>query len=188
MDEQDLSRLAPYERTTRAWMSARGADLDAQATVHLLDRTCGDVIAALEGEALRPLGLSHARFVLLLTLLISGPRETRELANIMRVSRPAIVSVVDTLERTGLVRRRRCSEDRRLVSVRITKAGQELTEKAQQAWHEGEKAVASVLRPEEQRLLVDLLRRLDCGVYRSGRLAIPVAEAPTLWDPEAEDG
>ncbi|MEX2247920.1 MAG: MarR family winged helix-turn-helix transcriptional regulator [Dehalococcoidia bacterium] len=181
------AKMPPYEIVVREFMRARGHDLDAQAVVFQIDRVSMDILAAMETEALRPLGLSRAGFVLLMTLLIAGPRETRELARIQRVSRPAIVSCVDTLERNGLVRRRRMGQDRRLVSVAITKAGRSLAEQAIKAWHACEQAVASVLTVEEQRMLADLLRKVACGAYGSGKLDVPVAKRPELWDPDREE-
>jgi DNA-binding MarR family transcriptional regulator len=151
-----------YEQRVREHFAPRGVDLDAQAALFLLFRTNTDTIAAME-PSLRPYGLTHAGFVLMMTLWIGGPQETRDLARVQRVSRPAIVSAVDTLERRGLVRRVRSKVDRRLVSIELTAKGETTIEAAQQAWHACEKAIASALTKREQRSFAEMLRRIGAA-------------------------
>src|SRR5207253_10208774 len=107
--------LPPYEQELRAFLAPLGVDLDAQAVVFQLYRTSTDVIAALEAKALRPLGLSHTGFALLVTIWVGGPQEVRSLARKHRLSKPSITSAIGTLERMGLVARERSrSEERRV--------------------------------------------------------------------------
>ena len=91
----------PYEQHIQTFLARTGTDLDAQAAVFNLDHAAMDVIATMEGLALRRHGLTHAGFVVLMTIWISGPRETRELAAVLRVTRGAIVGSVNTLEKKG---------------------------------------------------------------------------------------
>src|SRR3989454_12722751 len=105
--------LPPYEQELRAFLAPLGVDLDAQAVVFQLYRTSTDVIAALEAKALRPLGLSHTGFALLVTIWVGGPQEAPGLARQQRPTTPSIVSATGTLERIGLVPRGRPTEDPR---------------------------------------------------------------------------
>jgi DNA-binding MarR family transcriptional regulator len=84
----------------------------------------------------------------------------------VRVSRPAIVSAVDTLAKSELVRRIRSNEDRRLVSVQLTPAGTRLVGRAHQRWHREERRTAAVLTRVEQRTLARLLRKLRSAISR----------------------
>lgn len=149
-----------YETLLREFFRSREVDLDAQAVIYNLYRTATDVVAVMESSVLQPCGLTHAGFVLLMTLWIGGPREVRALARVQRVSRPAIVSAVDTLERAGLVRRVRSKQDRRLVRVEITTAGRSLVERVQSQQHRFERTVSGVLSRAERRMLSGLLRRI----------------------------
>src|SRR5262249_8646015 len=124
----------------------------------------------MEAAALRPRGLSHAGFALLMTLWVSGPREVRTLARIHHLSKPSIVSAIGTLERSGLVRRQRASEDRRLGRGLLPPAGRRLIDRAQTALHRCERLLTDGLAPAEQRQLADWLRRIG-DVARSGALA-----------------
>lgn len=146
------------EQRFRDFFGPRGVDLDAQAVVFNLFRTQADVFSTIETLALRPLGLTHAGFVLLMSLWTHGPLETRVLARVQGVSRPAIVSAVDTLERRSLVRRRRSDEDRRLVAIELTPAGERLVEQAQRRTHELELELMDVVSRREQKALAHALR------------------------------
>jgi MarR family transcriptional regulator, organic hydroperoxide resistance regulator len=155
--------LLPYEQHMRTFLARTGTDLDAQAAVFNLHHAAMDVMATMDGIALRPHDLTHAGFVVLMTIWITGPRETRELAAILRVTRGAIVGSVNTLERRGLVRRIRSKIDRRLVTLELTDSGLDLVIRVQKDWHALEVEVTSGLTVEEQRILASLLRRMAAG-------------------------
>ena len=147
----------------KTFFARAGANLDAQAAVFNLDHAAMDVIATMEGLALRPHNLSHAGFLVLMTLWITGPRETRELAAVLRVTRGAVVGSVNTLERRGLVRRIRSTIDRRLVTLELTRAGLDLVTRVQKDWHALEVEVTRGLTIEEQRTLAHLSRKMAAG-------------------------
>ena len=153
----------PYEQLIRTVLASTGTDLDAQAAVFNLDHAVMDVIATMEALALRPHELTHAGFVVLMTLWITGPRETRELAAVLRVTKGAIVGSVNTLEKRGLVRRLRSDIDRRLVSVELTDTGLDLVMRVQKDWHALEVEVTRGLTVEEQRTLASLCRKMAAG-------------------------
>jgi DNA-binding MarR family transcriptional regulator len=176
--------IPPYEKIVRDFLETRDTDLDAQAVVFNLDHTALDVLSTLEGIALRPHDLTHAGFVLLMTLWITGPRETRELAAALRVTKGAIVGAVDTLERRGLVERERSNVDRRLVAVRLTDRGTELIARVQKHWHALEREVTRDLSEREQRMLAALCRKVARSARRLRRDRANGTTATRLPDPE----
>ena len=149
------------EQRFRDFIAARGADLDAQAVVYNLSHAARDVISVVDAAALHTAGLTHAGYVILMTIWISGPQETRELAVAQRVTKGAIVNAVHTLQRAGFVCRTRSEADRRLVSVELTEKGRALIEAVHKIWNEWERKVASALTRDEQRELVRMLRLLS---------------------------
>jgi DNA-binding MarR family transcriptional regulator len=176
--------LPPYEKSIRDFLAARGTDLDAQAVVFNLDHTSLDVLSTLEGIALRPHELTHAGFVVLMTLWMTGARETRELAAALRVTKGAIVGAVDTLERRELVERERSSVDRRLVAVRLTDRGAELIARVQKDWHTLEREVTGGLTQREQRTLAALCRKVARSARRLRRERVNGMTATRLPEPE----
>ena len=152
--------IPPFEESMREFLSARGTDADAQSVVYNLDHGALSVVSTLELLALRPHDLTHAGFVVLMSVWITGPRETRELAAILRVTKGAIVGAVDTLERRGLVARERSLEDRRFVTVKLTDEGTDLISRVQKDWHALEREVTADLTDRERRTLAALCRKV----------------------------
>ena len=150
-----------FECHMQAFLGRRGTEIDAQAVVFNLDHGAAEVITTLEGLALRPHELTHAGFVLLMTLWITGPRETRELASVLRVTKGAIVGAVKTLERRDLVSRERSVVDKRLVTVTLTAGGRTLITRVQKDWRALEAEVTSELTTVEKRTLADLCRKMS---------------------------
>lgn len=68
------------------------------------------------------LGLTQARWRILLELSRNGPVTQRDLAGHLGVEGPTLVRLLDKLEANGLVKRRECPEDRRAKRVSLTKA------------------------------------------------------------------
>jgi DNA-binding MarR family transcriptional regulator len=172
-----------FEQHLRDFLAERGADPDAVSTVFNLDHTSMDVLSTMEAVALRPHDLSHAGFVMMMTLWVTGPRETRELASVLRVTKGAVVGAVDTLQRRGLVRRQRSEADKRLVTMELTAEGAEVIARAQRDWHAMEREVSAALTPDEQLTFASLCRKLSAGA-RQVRQAHREAGAPALPDPD----
>ena len=122
-----------------------------RAADSVASRTIGPMTAA---------GLTPSQFGVLETLYHLGPLLVSQLADKHLKSRNNFTVVVDNLEKQGLVRRERSSEDRRAVWVHLTEAGRE---KIEQIIPEHVQVVVQdmdVLNAEEQEQLGALLRRL----------------------------
>lgn len=79
------------------------------------------VFVARSGTGIRDLGPTAS--MTLLTLEVHGPQRVTELASAEGVTQPSMSGIVSSLERAGLVERRRDPHDRRVVLVDITAAG-----------------------------------------------------------------
>jgi DNA-binding MarR family transcriptional regulator len=137
-----------------------GTDQEAMDVVLGVIRLANRLVGDLETEVHRPMGWSWAGFRILFTLWVAGPLEPRALAHLSAVTRASISSVLNTLERDGLVERRRESSDRRMVTVVLTTSGRRQTAEAFRRQNERERQWVSALEPAEQRELARLLHRL----------------------------
>jgi len=99
------------------------ADLDALRSSFDLIRASTRLVQRLEAEVHREAGWSMAGFRVMFCVWVGGELEPRDIARLSGLSRAAVSSVLNTLERDGLVERFRESEDRRLVTVRLTPDG-----------------------------------------------------------------
>ena len=99
----------------------------------------------------------------MLAVLVMGPLEPRQVAPLAGVSRASISAVLNTLERDGLVERRRDSADRRVVTIVLTELGkaQLLSTYAEQ--HVVEREWAATLSTSEIKQFTGLLRKMLAG-------------------------
>jgi DNA-binding MarR family transcriptional regulator len=139
---------------------APGTDLDAMTVVFNVIRLANRMVWDLESTVHRRRGWSWAGFRILFTLWIAGPLEPRALARLSAVTRASISSVLNTLERDGLVDRRRDSPDRRIVTVDLTDEGRAQVAEAFREHNAREQAWVSTLAPGERVALAGMLHRL----------------------------
>ena len=100
--------------------------LEAEVFLNLM-RTADALSRGVE-EILKLAGLSHTQYNVLHILRGAGEQGLccREVAERMITRDPDITRLLDRMERRGLLTRRRDSNDRRVITVRITTAGQKL--------------------------------------------------------------
>jgi MarR family transcriptional regulator, 2-MHQ and catechol-resistance regulon repressor len=109
-------------------------------------------------------GLTEGQFGVLEALHHLGPLKLSELARKHLRSPNNLTVIVNNLEKLGLVERKRSKNDKRVIYVHLTDAGEA---RITQLFPQHAAAVArelSVLSPEEQALLDTLLRRLGKGI------------------------
>jgi DNA-binding MarR family transcriptional regulator len=114
-----------------------------------LSRATPRLVADFETTVQRPHGVSWAGFRLLFCLQVSGPLQSGELARLLFTTPPTVSSVVNTLERRGLVRRERLDHDRRLVEVHLTPAGRRLVAGLSRQQHERERRWVDGVDPDD---------------------------------------
>ena len=157
--------VGEFERLFRTWAvrTEPSTDVEAISLVLLLSRLSTQVLNELDTLVHRPRGWSWSGFRIMLAVLVMGPLEPRQVAPLAGVSRASISAVLNTLERDGLVERRRDSADRRVVTIVLTRAGQDqvLTTYAEQ--HLLEREWAQTLSRDEIRVFTDLLRKMLAG-------------------------
>jgi MarR family transcriptional regulator, transcriptional regulator for hemolysin len=91
----------------------------------LVSRTAKELGRAFD-DALAAVGGSTSTWLVLLALKTGGHRTQGELAEAIGVRQPTITHHLDGMERTGLVRREREPENRRVQRVTLTETGEQL--------------------------------------------------------------
>ena len=138
------------------------ADLDALRASFDLIRASTRLVQRLEAEVHREAGWSMAGFRVMFCVWVGGELEPRDIARLSGLSRAAVSSVLNTLERDGLVARFRESDDRRLVTVRLTSDGAERLVAAYRRQNEVEQDFFGALSAADRRRLArDLAGLLD---------------------------
>ena len=117
--------------------------------------------------------LTLSQFGVLEALYHLGPLCQGELSQKLLKSTGNMTMVVDNLEKSGLVRRVRSAEDRRMISIELTQAGKALIERVLPVHVASIVAELSVLTPAEQATLGEICRKLGKG--KAGLPAGPAA-------------
>lgn len=122
-----------------------------------------DTIDSRLRSALREEGLTVSQLGVLEALMHIGPMVQSELAEKLLTSPSNLTTVLDNLERDGMVRRQRSTEDRRQVEVSLTSDGRELIEDVFPSHAQRITRLFGALNPEEQEELGRLCRKLGRG-------------------------
>lgn len=92
-------------------------------------------------EALRPYGLTHGQFSLLVALSRPAPHAMGPVAAMLAMDRTTLTANVKPLERRGLVTVAASKDDRRNRVLMLTAAGHKLLEAALPAWRATHEAI-----------------------------------------------
>lgn len=114
----------------------------------------------LESEVHRPSGVSFAGYSVLFAIRAIGTAFPNELARLANVSTASMSSLLNTLQRDGLIVRRPDTDDRRRTIVELTENGERLLEKLFAANNRREVHWVSELSSGERMLLSEMLRKL----------------------------
>lgn len=111
-------------------------------------------------SATDPEGLTLSQYGLIEPLLQAEGTGVQDLADQAGVKAPTATRVLDTLERRGLVIRKRSEQDRRAVEVVLTPAGRVALSERHHWMRKCEQALFGQLTVRERALAPRLLRRL----------------------------
>ena len=153
---------ASFERAAidRVRADLPAADLAALRASFDLIRTATRLTHHLESSVHRPAGWSMAGFRVMFCVWVSDVLEPRDIARLSGLSRAAVSSVLNTLERDGLVERSRESDDRRLVTVRLTARGERGVVEAYERQNRLEQQFFATLDPAELEAATEALAAL----------------------------
>ena len=121
-------------------------------------------------------GSSEAQFNLLAVLRYSdgpesesaGPMTQNELSRKLLVDKSNITSLIDRMERDGLIRRNAVPGDRRSYHISLTDAGHEAIDRIDPLYEEVAAQVMSGFSPVERDELIRLTRKLRLALLESG--------------------
>jgi DNA-binding MarR family transcriptional regulator len=107
-----------------------------------------------------PLDITPGLFAVLVLIEANPGLKQTELARAVHLDRSTVVSVVDSLERRGLVTRRAVAHDRRSNALELTAAGVTLLRSLKRRVVAHEKRLARRLSARERATLTSLLQRV----------------------------
>ncbi|MCF2526155.1 MarR family winged helix-turn-helix transcriptional regulator [Yinghuangia soli] len=144
----------------RAAARTPGLDAVALRMILLLNRVSNVVTYDLESAVHRPQGWTWSGFRLLNVLWLAGPTEGKRIAEMSGMSRAAISSLANTLEKQGLVAREPAAHDGRAVTLRLTEQGEAAVGAAYREENARERRWADGLTEAERDQLIGLLGKI----------------------------
>lgn len=133
-------------------------------TLIKLMRATGTLGARILGPLHKEHGLTESQLGVLEALLHLGPLTQGQLCGKLLKSGSNLTTVLDNLERDGLVRRTRDTVDRRVQNVTLTAEGERVVREALPPHVVRITESLAVLEPEEQRELGRLCRKLGVAL------------------------
>ena len=150
--------LSAAERDIRGRLDTHDLDFTAMSAVSNIYRAGAAVRNHMERSVLSAYDLSWAAFTVLWVLWIWGEQETGHVASEAGVTKGTLTGVVKTLHTRKLVRRIPHQNDRRRVSLALTKSGERLIGKLFPEFNQHETLAVGALSAADQRELARLLR------------------------------
>jgi MarR family transcriptional regulator, 2-MHQ and catechol-resistance regulon repressor len=146
----------------RASRSARPRALDAYIKL----MRASDAVNARLAQGLAPTGVTPPQLAVLEALLHLGPLHACDLGRKLLRSGANVTTVVDNLEKAGLVARERGREDRRYVVVALTASGRRTIQKVFPAHAARIASLLGALTPPELETLARLCKKLGLAAAR----------------------
>nr|WP_295974764.1 MarR family transcriptional regulator [uncultured Bacillus sp.] len=104
--------------------------------------------------------LSITEFSVLEVLYYKGKQNIQQIGQRVLISSGSMTYVIDKLEQKGFLERSACPDDRRVIHVNLTDAGNQLMQKIMPEHQELVDDMFSSLNNEESKILVELLEKI----------------------------
>jgi DNA-binding MarR family transcriptional regulator len=150
--------VSQAENDIRARLDDHELDFTAMSAVSNIYRTGSAIRNHMERELLAQYDLSWVAFTVLWVLWIWGNQETGHVAAEAGITKGTLTGVMKTLQGRKLIRRIPHRDDRRRVSIGLSKAGERLIERVFPEFNRHETLAVSSLSDAEQQELARLLR------------------------------
>ena len=135
------------------------AGTNAMGLVTSLDGLVNAVTKGTE-EEVRPYGLSVVEYNLLKTCMERSEANATDLADVLPVDAPRVSRIVTGLVEKGLLIRRRLRNDRRIVMLRLSEQGQELTSMLRQRIDAYDARLREGIGDDEMRVFVSVTEKI----------------------------
>lgn len=113
------------------------------------------------GQLLRGIGLYPAQELVMMRLWTAGPQRHVDLVRMLESEAPTMTRTIQRLEKAGLVRTTRSSEDRRAIIVEATDESLSLRNAVEDAWRELEARTVGAWDERRRAEILDALAALE---------------------------
>jgi len=126
----------------------------------VLTRTYKTLLEMDQGN-IRSYGLNTTEFGVLELLYNKGPHPLQQIGDKILITSGTITYVIDKLEKKGLIIRRPCDKDRRIVYAELTEAGQKRMSEILPTHYTALANSLNGLNPAEKEQAIELLKKIS---------------------------
>ena len=137
-------------------------------------------------QLLKTSGLTTPQLLVLRAIRDKGDLTAGELASAVSLSQATMTSIIDRMEKNGLVRRERCQVDRRKVYVLLTEKAREVLERSPMPLQEHFNSRFDNLADWEQSMIIAALQRVVGMMDADNIGAAPMLAIGVLHSQEPE--
>lgn len=123
----------------------------------------------LYARAIAPLGINDQQLFILVALENLGPQVQAHLSEPLGIDKATMVSLINELERQGLVQRQPHPNDRRAVLVHLTEGGREMMQRGFEISDRFVERFFKGISAEDQAILAKVLERLAANAAELAR-------------------
>jgi MarR family 2-MHQ and catechol resistance regulon transcriptional repressor len=109
-------------------------------------------------------GMHTSEFTVLEALYSNGKQTIRQITDAVLINSGSITYVIDKLEVKGLLERKDCKEDRRVVHIQITDKGKQFMDEIFPKHKLVIEDIFSDIMEEEKKVLINLLKRVGKNI------------------------
>lgn len=129
-------------------------------------------------------GLTAPQLLVLQSLDLGSPKKPSDIAKEVYLSQATVTSIVDRLAKAELVKREKSEDDRRVIHILITEAGQTAVETAPDLLQDSFTEQFEAMKAWERTLLLSSLQRLAEMMNAENLDAAPILEVGELTKTE----
>ncbi|MFZ7104256.1 MAG: MarR family winged helix-turn-helix transcriptional regulator [Peptococcaceae bacterium] len=138
--------------------------------LYLWLRRCHDLITVKTDNNLLELNISQAQYHVLRILDDLGAVSMTEISKLLFRGKSNLTTLIDRMEKAGLVKRQADEEDRRVLKIEMTPLGQEIHDQVAKLHRSFLVDLFSSLTEEEIKQLNDLLKKLGKSLGHTGNI------------------
>ncbi len=124
----------------------------------------GKLLEDVVRDRLRPVGLHHGQARVLCAIARNGELSQVEIAHGLHIERATVTNMIQRMEQGGLIERASHPKDKRVMKVRLTRAGRQAEARVRKVWDDAEKAIRRSIPREMLESGGEILLRIRNGL------------------------
>lgn len=139
-------------------------DLDFENSIGVIIKRASQVLEkSLEEKLKQECDLSGGKWKVIIALTVKDGLNQKDIADMIFVESPTLVSIIDRMEKSGLVERRRDPDDRRNNRIFLSKKSKDMVDTIVDCVLDLRQTISKSITKKEMAVTKDVLRRITAS-------------------------